>query len=339
MRTLITGATGLLGSNLLQLLIKRGESLRLLVRGSADRRVIRYLPHEEVRGDVTDFSSVKDAMDGVFAVYHLAGVVRFDKASGGLLQQVHVDGTRNVLEAAAAAGVRRVVHVSTVAAVGHGLLENPATEETPFNFDSSSPYHATKREGEAVALSYDSRRLEVVVANPTYLFGAYDVKPSSGRLLLAVARGLIRFYPAGGNNFASARSVAEGLIACMQKGRPGQRYILGGENLTYRQMLTIAAEEAGVSPPILPAPSRLLSFAGRLGDLGGHVAPELFEQINTPLVESMQLPAYVSSRKAVTELGYVPTLIRPGIRAALAWFQEEGYLPRTHALGPTGALT
>lgn len=337
MATLLTGASGLLGANLAHRLCSRGGRPRLLLRTRSDRRGLHGLAYEDVPGDILDPASLVTALRGVDEVYHVAGLVRLDPASSEQLRRVNVEGTRNVLAAARAAGVRRVVHVSSIAAVGHGPLAEPATEETAYNFEGTNPYHQSKREAEQLALAAAAEGgLEVVVANPTFLVGAYDVRPTSGELLLRVASGWLVGYPSGGNNFACAADVAAGLILLMERGRSGERYILGGENLTYREFLTQCAEEAGVSPPSLPLPRGLLRAAGMLGDRLGRLSPESFRHLSASFLESLWRPSYASSRKAQHELGYEPRPVRLGIRAAYRWFQEEGILPRDRPLSPRG---
>ena len=338
MKTLLTGATGLVGANLAHLLCEQGVRPRLLVRERSDRRGLRGLSYEEMLGDVLDADSLRAAMKGVERVYHAAGLVRFDPFIRQDISRINTQGTRNVLEAARAAGVRRVVLVSSVAAVGHGPLAEPATEESAYNYAGDNPYHDSKREAEQLALAASGPGLEVLAGNPGFVLGPYDVRPSTGELLLFVARGIVQVYPSGGINVVNAQDVARGLQLIMEKGRPGERYILGGENLTFREFLTLCAEEAGVSPPMLPVPDAVVKTVGKLGDVVGRLSPDLFKHVNTAFLQALPLPAYHSSAKAMRELGYQPRPVRLGIREALRWFQEEGMLPRDRPLTPRGVV-
>ncbi|HYO57293.1 NAD-dependent epimerase/dehydratase family protein [Archangium sp.] len=338
MKTLLTGATGLVGANLAHLLCEQGERPRLLVRERSDRRGLRGLSYDEVLGDVLDADSLRGAMRGVDRVYHVAGIVRFDPFLREDVSRINTQGTRNVLEAARAAGVRRIVVVSSVAAVGHGTLAEPATEESAYNYAGDNPYHESKREAERLALEASGPTLEVLAGNPSFVIGPYDVRPSTGELLLFVAKGIVAVYPSGGVNVVNARDVARGLKLIMEKGRPGERYILGGENLTYREFLTICAEEAGVTPPRIPLPDGVVKAVGRFGDMVGRLSPDLFKHVNTAFMQALPLPAYQSSAKAMRELGYQPRPVRLGIREALRWFQEEGMLPRDRPLTPRGVV-
>ncbi|MCY1076447.1 NAD-dependent epimerase/dehydratase family protein [Archangium lansingense] len=338
MKTLLTGATGLVGANLAHLLCEQGERPRLLVRERSDRRGLRGLRYEEVLGDVLDADSLREAMKGVGRVYHVAGIVRFDPFTREDVSRINAQGTRNVLEAARAAAVRRVVVVSSVAAVGHGTLAEPATEDSGYNYAGDNPYHESKREAERLALAASGPGLEVLAGNPSFVLGPYDVKPSTGELLLLVAKGIVAAYPSGGINVVNAQDVARGLKLIMEKGRPGERYILGGENLTFRELLTLCAEEVGVTPPRLPLPDEVVKVVGKVGDVVGRLSPDLFKHVNTTFTQALPLPAYQSSAKAMRELGYQPRPVRLGIREALRWFQEEGMLPRDRPLTPRGVV-
>jgi dihydroflavonol-4-reductase len=339
MAVLLTGASGLLGANLAHRLCARGVKPRLLLRPRSNRRALRGLSFEDVTGDILDRESLAAAMRGVEEVYHVAGLVPSRQIAKEELQRINVEGTLNVMEAARAAKVRRVVHVSSIVAVGHGPLSAPATEDSPYNYDASNNlYSWSKREGEAVALTASGNGMEVVVGNPSTIVGAYDTRSSSVQILLPVARGAMRAYPLGGNNFVNATDVAEGLILLMQRGRPGERYILGGENLTYRELLTQCAEEAGVPPPAFPLPDAMLRTAIRIGTLLSKVSPARFAGMASPFLAELMRPLYVSSQKARRELGYRPGPVRRGIRDGYRWLQEEGLLPRDQPLSPHGTL-
>ncbi|WNG35338.1 NAD-dependent epimerase/dehydratase family protein [Archangium violaceum] len=338
MKTLLTGATGLVGANLAHLLCQQGEQPRLLVRERSDRRGLRGLGYHEVLGDVLDAGSLRGAMKGVERVYHVAGTVRFAPSTREDISRINAQATQNVLEAARGAGVRRVVVVSSIAAVGHGTMTEPATEDDVYTEARDNPHPDARREAERLALEASGSTLEVLAGNPGFVLGPYDVRPSTGQLLRLVAKGLVVVYPSGGTNVVNAQDVARGLQLIMEKGRPGERYILGGENLTFRELLTICAEEAGVPPPRIPLPDGVVKAVGRFGDVVGRLSPGLFEHVNTAFLQALPLPAYHSSAKAMRELGYRPRPVRLGIREALRWFQEEGMLPRDRPLKPRGVI-
>src|SRR5215468_783150 len=267
MRTLLTGATGLIGANLARRLLRDGEHVRTLVPPGSDAHALAGLEVEQFRGDIRDAHSLAKAMAGVTAVFHAAGRVRFDDAGRLLLWTINVEGTRQVLQAARSAGVRRLVHVSSSVAVGHGTLDRPATEEAP-PLERGTPYAESKRAAEEVALG-DWGNLEVVVCNPTFVIGAYGTGATSAEVVRLVASGIVKAYPPGGANFVNADDVADGLLLAMRAGRPRSRYILGGENLTHRELLSQIAEECGQRPPTVPLPGWAARALGRAGDVLG----------------------------------------------------------------------
>ncbi|MFZ5468937.1 MAG: NAD-dependent epimerase/dehydratase family protein [Myxococcota bacterium] len=329
MSVLITGATGLLGANLAHRLARAGVRPRVLVRERSDRRGLSGLSFDECLGDVLDGASLRRAMEGATCVVHAAGLVRLEDAAAKELFRVNVEGTRAVLEAARASGVRRLLHVSSVATISPGTLADPATEDSPCE-RAGGPYAQSKLEAERLALAGGGDGLEVVVANPSFVIGPYDVRPTSGELLLAVAQGWLAVYPSGGTNFVHAADVAQGLFLALEHGRAGERYILGGENLTYRQLLCICAEEAGVRPPWVPLSEKLTRATSFLA----HLASTSPRMLAPAFLTAMFRPAYYSSAKAARELGYLPRPVRLGVREAYRWFQEEGYLPRDRPLSP-----
>jgi len=336
MRTLLTGATGLIGANLVRTLLRSGERPRVLLTPGSDARSLGGLDVERVSGDVRDAHSLAKAMTGIDRVFHAAGHVRFDQAGRLLLMTINVEGTRQVLQAARSAGVRRLVHVSSSVAIGHGTLDRPATEEDPPP-ERSTPYAESKRAAEELTLG-DWGELQVVVCNPTFVVGAYGTGASSAEVVRLVASGAVRAFPPGGANFVNADDVADGLQLAMRVGRPRTRYVLGGENLTHRQFLTQVAEECGQRPPAVRLPGWAARALGRTGDVLGALSSARLGWVNTPFFRQLFEPAYVSSALAQRTLGYRPRPVRHGIREALRWYQEQGLLPRDRPLTPRGVL-
>jgi dihydroflavonol-4-reductase len=327
MTTLITGATGLLGGHIARALHERGERVRILVRPHSAREGLAGVAVEEVYGDVRDPGSLREAMRGVDRVVHAAGGVRIDPFAADKLYRVNVEGTRHVVAAAREAGVRRLLHLSSVAAVGAGRLDKPADESSEWDLGYKGPYWSTKREGERIVLEAAAKgELDAVVINPAYAIGPGDVKPSSGAVLLLIASGLVVAYPEGGTAFVDARDVARGAVLALEKGRTGERYILSAENLTFRQFVTMAAEEIAVRPPFVPLPREVALGAARVGDALGPRFPKAFGYLNTPVVETLFELSYVSYDKARRELGYAPGPVRKAIRDAYRWFRETGRL-------------
>jgi dihydroflavonol-4-reductase len=336
-RTLVTGATGLIGANLVRRLARDGARVRVLLPPGAKKRALAGVDTEVVPGDVRDAHSLEKAMVGISRVYHAAGRIRFDDAGRLLLWSINVEGTRQVLQAARSAGVERLVHVSSSVAVGAGALSNPATEESAFPAGGGTPYAESKRSSEALAAG-DWGDLDVVIVNPTFVVGAYGTGASSAEVVRLVAAGLVRAYPPGGTNFVNADDVADGLVLAMEQGVPGERYILGGENLTYRAFLGQVAEECGAMPPALRLPGWAAHGLGRAGDWLGRLSASRLSWVNSPFLQGLFQAAYLSSAKAERALGYRPRPIRRGIREALRWYQEQGLLRRDRPLTPRGLV-
>lgn len=325
MTTLVTGATGFVGGAIARALCAAGHQVRILVRERSSLEGLAGFSLEKVRGDVRSLDSLRDAMKGCRQVVHAAASVRLDPFAASYMEKVNVVGTKNVLAAAKACFVERLLHVSSIATVGWGTLDRPATETSEWALAGKGPYFTTKRAAEDLVLEASRRGdLEAVVINPSFVVGPVDPKPSSGFILLAVASGMVVGYPEGGTNFVDVRDVAEGARLGLEKGRAGERYILSGENLTYRQFLTMAAEELSVRPPSVLIPRKLAFSAARLGDALGPRFPKAFGFVNSHVVGTMFDVAYVSCEKARAELGYRPRPVREAVRDACKWFRETG---------------
>ncbi|MCC7355653.1 MAG: SDR family oxidoreductase [Anaerolineae bacterium] len=327
MTILVIGATGLLGGNLTRQLVEQGEEVRVLARPRQRRKpsAIDGLPVEVVAGDVTDLESVRRALYACRHVYHAAGLLGMGSGEWAQYRRTNVEGTANVCRAAMEAGVERLVYTSTASAVGWSVDGNPVDETAPWNFDRwPVPYIVTKREAEVLVIELVSRGLPAVVVNPTYCFGPWDAKPSTGTLLRVAATGLLAAVPGGGANFVDVRDVARGHILAMARGRVGERYILGGENLSWMEFFRLAAQLLRVRPP-------RFVFPRWLGVLGGYWA-DLLARLGMPMpisangMRTFYVRHFVSSEKAKRELGYRPSSARTAIADAITWMREYGYL-------------
>jgi dihydroflavonol-4-reductase len=302
--TLVTGGTGYVGGVLVRQLCARGERVRVLLRPWSPRQALAGLQVEEYTGDLTDPGSLDQAMTGITRVYHLAASVRLDPFDEAKLRAVNVAGTAAVARAARAAGVKRLVHVSSVAAVGLGSLSAPSDETHPFDAGNLGPYFRTKHAAEEALLAEVGRGLDAVIVNPGNVVGPAAVSGGMTPVLRAVASGRMLFYPPGAASFVPVDDVARGAILAMEKGRKGERYILGGENLRQRDLLGRAAEAAGVRPPRWPIPKAPALAAGRLGDLLGRGFPKAFYYLNSSVIGLLFLDFCHSSAKAQRELGW-----------------------------------
>ena len=321
--TLVTGATGLLGNNVVRLLLDSGRRVRVLVRASSDPRPLDGLDVEVVRGDVRDPDAVRHGLEGVDCVVHSAGYVQLGRSQLERHRAVNVTGARHVALAARAHGVR-MVHVSSCDAVGIRSLDEPADEETPLEVPLPVPYVITKREAERVVLDEVDRGLDAMIVNPSFMLGPWDWKPSSGRMLLEVAGGRGLLAPRGWFSVCDVRDVAAGILAAIDRGQSGRRYILAGHTMSYLAAWRVFAEVSGARRPWGTAGPLLAAAAGRCGDLWGrltHREPD----VNSGAIALARLPKSYSSRRAEAELGYQIRDTEETVRDAWTWFRENGY--------------
>lgn len=324
MTTLVTGATGFVGNNVVRCLLERGESVRVLIRQRGIPAALDGLAVEIANGDVCDSGSVERAFQGVQRVVHAAAQVRIGWRDFKLHQAVNVDGTRNVAAAAMQAGAR-MVHVSSVDALGLGSLEQPADENTPPDGQPACPYVATKRAAEQVVLDYVSQGLDAVIVNPGFMLGPWDWKPSSGRMLLKVATGWAVIVPPGTNSYCDVRDVASGIVAALERGRTGRRYILAGKTLSHMEALRIIAPITGRRPPFRIGLRITVKLVGCVGDLLAWFTGRESD-VNSAATAMSMLPKNYTSARASAELGYRTRDVEQSARDAWAWLQQYGYV-------------
>lgn len=326
---LITGASGLLGGNLAHALTAQGRRVRVLLRPGSKTFHIDDLPAlERVTGDVTDPQSLLAAMQGVEQVYHCAAQVSISRQLTGRIWRVNVLGTENVLAAARQAGVRRVVHCSSVDALGLPEDSQPADEDTPWNWDRlgvETAYARTKLEAQQRALTAARAGQDVVVVCPTFMIGPRDPHPSSGQMILSTARSPLRLGLPGGNNFIAVEDAAAGMIAAAERGQTGRVYILGHQNLSYSQMFALIEKMLGRRAPELRIPRAAACTLGAAGDLweriSGHESP-----VNSALARLGFVNHFYSPARAVAELGLPQTPVEDAVARAAGWFRTVGML-------------
>jgi dihydroflavonol-4-reductase len=321
--TLVTGATGLVGNNLVRLLRDRGEAVRVLARASSDSRALAGLDVEIVSGDVRDDQAVAHACRGADCVIHCAGHVRIGWAQPELYQAINVDGTRNVAQACQRLGMR-LVHVSSTDVFGRCSLTEATNEDTPEGDGPRVPYVSTKRAAEGIVREQAALGLQAVTVNPSFMLGPWDWKPSSGRMLLAVGRGSAILAPRGWFSLCDVRDVAAGIVAARDRGMPGRRYILAGRTLELIEAFRLMAEVTGARKPLCrvgPVLNKIGGFAGDwLAKVVGH-EPD----INSAAVRLGALPKNYSSARAEKDLGYAIRPTHDTIRDAWDWFDRHGY--------------
>ena len=325
MKTLVTGATGLIGGHVARLLVERGDDVRVLVREGSDTRGIEGLDVEGVTGDLRDRDSLVRALDGCGILYQVAAAFSF-KMDAGPMRATNVTGTQNILEAALARGVDKVVYTSTTAAVASGTPDRPATEESPYDLEGMGSYFETKKAGEIEALEFAARGLPVVLVNPGYVIGPGDWKPTpGGEIIIRYLNRRIPMLIDSGLSLVHAEDVARGHLLAAEKGKPGERYILAGENLSIRAFFMLIEEIGGIRMPKIRMPVSLgLGFA--------YPTEFLFKRLGrTPPVTvdeaRMASKSYCfDSAKAARELGYSFRSARETLAETVRWFREAGYL-------------
>lgn len=324
MHVLVTGATGLVGNNVVRQLLDRKHAVRVLARPNSDPRPLQDLPIDVALGDVREATSVERALQGMTHVVHSAAHVQVGWTGLELQRAINVEGTRNVTEAARNAGVR-VVHVSSVDALGIGAQDQPADESTPRTGKIPCPYVITKREAEEVVGNAVSRGLNAVIVNPGFMIGPWDWKPSSGRMLIGVATKFSALAPTGGCSICDVRDVAQGILAALERGRTGENYILAGYNMSYLDIWRLFAQTGGKRPPFMRMGPMQRIIGGRGGDLIGLIRGRE-PDVNSAAIAMSSLFHYYDSSRAQSELGYSNRPLDETIHDAWQWFQERGYM-------------
>jgi dihydroflavonol-4-reductase len=326
-KVLVTGANGFLGSWVVRRLLDEGHQVFSLVRRSSDLSELEGVQTEFVYGDVTDLHSLLETFQSMDSVFHLAGLIAYKKADREKMEKVNVDGTSNVVEACRATGIRRLVHLSSVVAVGAGFTPDQIlNEDSPYNIAHLNlGYFETKRKAELIVKeACQKNRLDAVILNPSTIYGPGDARKGSRKTQLKVAQGKFKFYTAGGVNVVAVEDAVDGIISAWKKGRTGERYILSGDNLLIKKLFEIIAHEAGQKPPHMLLPSPVLHALGFTGDLMtalGLKAP--FSQENA---WTSTLYHWFDSSKAQRELDFKPRAAEIAISQSVKWIKENGLL-------------
>ena len=331
MRAFVTGATGFVGSHVARALANMGADLRLLVRASSPTRNIDSLSAERVIGDLREPDSLRSAIAGCDAVFHVAADYRLwtrDAADTLSMYRCNVEGTRGLIDAARQAGVRRIVYCSSVATMGFTGNGHAANEDSPVGLENMiGHYKRSKFLGEQVAMEAGKSGGDVVVVNPTTPVGECDLKPTpTGRIIVDFLKRKFPAYVDTGLNLVDVREVARGHIAAWEKGRPGERYILGGENLTLKQILDRLAAIAGLAAPRVRLPY-LVALAAGVGDtvVTGRLRRRE-PRVTLDAVRMGRKKMWVSSEKAERELGWNIVPVDDALRRAVEWFRANNYV-------------
>jgi dihydroflavonol-4-reductase len=328
MKALVTGASGFVGAAVARALVKAGWQVRVLVRAASTRTNLRDLAAEVVVGDLTVPASLEPPLVGCEALFHVAADYRLGAPDPRQLYQTNVDGTRHLLRAAAAAGIRKIIYTSSVATMGLPADGSPGDERTPVSLATMiGHYKRSKFLAEQVVLEAVAAGAPAVIVNPSTPVGPGDIKPTpTGQLVLDAAAGRMPAYVDTGLNIVHVDDVAAGHLLAFHHGRIGERYILGGEDMTLRQILGCIAELVGRPPPRIRLPYAAVLPVAFLAEAVARVTGRS-GRITLEGVRMSRKRMFFSSAKAVRELGYH---WQPPVRAfddAVRWFREQGSLP------------
>ena len=327
MKALVTGATGFVGSAVARALLQAGWQVTALVRPNADLRNLRGLGADLATGDLTDRASLDRALAGCAALFHVAADYRLGARNPEELYRTNVEGTRNIMEASRRAGTGRVVYTSSVATIGLPADGTPGTEETPSTIaDMIGHYKRSKFLAEEVAREAARSGMAVIIVNPSTPVGPGDVKPTpTGRMVMDAAAGRMPAYVDTGLNIVHVDDVAAGHLLAFERGRPGERYILGGQDMSLREILIEIARLTGRKPPRIRLPTSVVLPIAYAAELVARVTV-VPNRVTVEGVRMARKRMFFASDKAARELGYRWRPPAQAFEDAVLWFREQGLL-------------
>jgi dihydroflavonol-4-reductase len=327
MKTLVTGASGFIGSAVVRQLLAKGRKVRCFVEPGADRRNLEGLSVEILEGDVRDRARVTSALEGCDALYHLAAIYKVWMRDPSLIYEVNVEGTKTVLWAAYKAKLRKTIYTSSIAAVGNREDGQPADERTPFNmWSEGNAYIRSKWLSDRDARRFAEEGLPLSIVCPAFPFGERDIGPTpTGKFIIHALTGALPGFMSGGFNAVDVEDVAACHLLAEEKGGQGERYIAGGHNVTYEDFYAVVAEVAGLKPLRRKLPAPLMTTVGwvmeQLADHVTHKEPRL--TYKTALWASRN--TWYDNAKARRELGLPVTPLRDSVEKSVRWFRANGY--------------
>ncbi len=327
----ITGATGLLGANLAAALLDQGHEVVATKRASSAVDHLSDLAITWIDAPLDDEAALARAFEGCAAVFHCAAAVTIRIKVTPDILDANVTGTERVINAVRAARVPRLIHCSTVGAVGLSIDGQPCDEDASWNmadYNLADAYVTTKRQAEDKVNEAVAAGLDAVIVNPTYMIGPYDIKPSSGKIVREIVLKKVPGTTPGKNNFVDVRDVARGMILAWEKGQKGRRYILGGHNMTYEDFMRRVSEITGA--PVIKR--KIPNWLGKIVGFGGDIQGALSKKeplLSTATIRWAQTDRFIfTSARAERELGYTISPIDGAIRDAAAWFRAHDMLPK-----------
>jgi dihydroflavonol-4-reductase len=327
LKAFVTGATGFVGSHVARVLADQGADLRLLVRSTSNPKNIEGVRADRVVGDLRDVASLEKAMSGCDTVFHVAADYRLWIHDPEQMYRSNVEGTRAILQAARKDGVRRVVYTSSVATMGFTGNGKPADENSPRSLDHMiGHYKRSKFMAEQIAIEAGKSGMEVVIVNPNTPVGEQDIKPTpTGRIIVDFLKKKFPAYVDTGLNLVDVTECAHGHVAALEKGRSGERYILGGENLTLKQILDKLAAITGLPSPRVRVPYFVALATGVVDEI---VTGRILRREPRATIDAVRMgrkKMWVSSAKAERELGWKVVPVQDALRRAADWFRAHGY--------------
>ena len=327
MLAFVTGATGFLGSHVARVLSDQGANLRLLVRPTSNLKNLQGLNAETATGDLRDAASLEKAISGCDTVFHVAADYRLWVRDPNEMYRSNVEGTRALLEAARKNGVRRIVYTSSVATMGFTSSGSPADEDSPVSLaDMIGHYKRSKFLAEQVAIEAGRNGMQVVTVNPTTPIGEQDIKPTpTGRIVVDFLKRKFPAYVETGLNLVDVKECARGHIAALEKGKSGERYILGGENLTLKQILDKLGAITGLPSPSIKLP---YFFAFATGVVDEMITGRLLGGNPRATIDTVRMGKkmmFANSAKSERELGWKIVSVDSALRRAVEWFRANGY--------------
>lgn len=326
-KVFLTGATGFVGSHIARLMLEQGHQVRILRRTTSKLDALQGLSVEHAIGGLFDIDALTEHLSGIDWVIHTAAVAEYWRSSPADIYKTNVDGTRNLLLAAEKATIKRFIFTSSAAAVGYLGGGRAANEQTYFNVDPKiSPYGHSKFLAEAEIYQAIQRGLDCVILNPAVIIGPGDLNMISGSLVVEVAKKTVPVMPqTGGTTYIDVRDVAQSHLAAAEKGKTGERYLLGAINLTHKALIKMIARIVGVTPPIVPAPAHIIPLAAQLVDWGRALGLEIPAEGNQ--LRLSQRHIYFDCSKSHRELHEPEISIEQSLRETYEWYKLQGITP------------
>jgi dihydroflavonol-4-reductase len=326
MKIIITGADGMLGSNLVRMLLSLNHEVSVLLHPASCSRSLENLDIRRYTGDILKNETIQESFKRQDAVIHAAASTSIWPSRSESVRRINIDGTRNIINAAIENGLQRMIYIGSGSSVN-----TPGSKDSKYAFPGAKyglDYIDSKYEALQLVLNaVKNKGLPASAILPTYMIGPYDSLPGSGKMILAIAQGKLKFFTGGGRNFVHVNDVCVAIVNCLESNVIGNYYIAGNENITYKDFFEKVARIVSKPAPVLKIPSWLVKSVGRLGSFAGSVTgrPPL---LSYPMAVISCDKQYVSSDAAVRELGMPQTDIDVAIRDCYTWFVENGYLSK-----------